>query len=78
MLLHHLDINRVVQSDAGTVEDSYGSVRQSEPPLDSALHDDDSGSVKDFSDDRYSYAGAIVRGVLRGDSECGWFFRDGR
>ena len=27
----------------------------------------------DGSDDGHSYAGIIVRGVLRGDSECGFF-----
>ena len=59
----------VVQSDAGTVEDAHGSVRQLDSPLDSALHDDDSETVKGFSDDGHSYAGTIVRGVLRGDSE---------
>ena len=59
----------VVLSDAGTVEDAHGSVRQFDSPLDSALHDDDSETVKGFSDDGHSYAGTIVRGVLRGDSE---------
>ena len=37
--------------------------------LDSAFNDDDSETVKGFSDDGHSYAGTIVRGVLRGDSE---------
>ena len=59
----------VVQSDAGTVEDAHGSVRQVNSSLDSALHDDDSETVKGFSDDGHSYAGTLVRGVLRGDSE---------
>ena len=59
----------VVLSDAGTVEDAHGSVRQFDSPLDSARHDDDSETVKGFSDDGHSYAGTIVRGVLRGDSE---------
>ena len=59
----------VVLSDAGTVEDAHGSVRQFDSLLDSARHDDDSETVKGFSDDGHSYAGTIVRGVLRGDSE---------
>ena len=59
----------VVQSDAGTVEDDHGSIRHVNSSLHSALHDDDSETVKGFSDDWHSYAGTIVRGVLRGDSE---------
>ena len=60
---------RVVKSDAGSIEDAHGSVRQVNSSLDSALHDDDCETVKGFSDDGHSYAGTIVRGVLRGDSE---------
>ena len=49
----------VVQSDAGTVEDVHGSVRQFDSPLDSALHEDDSETVKGLSDDGHSYAGTV-------------------
>ena len=58
----------VVQSDAGFFEDARGSVEVNSS-LDSALHDDECESVKGFSDDGHSYAGTVVRGVLRGDSE---------
>ena len=37
--------------------------------LDSAVHDDECETVKGLSDDGHSYAGTVVRGVLRGDSE---------
>ena len=59
----------VVHSDAGTVEDVYGSVRHVNSSLDSALHNDDSETVEGFSDDGHSYAGTVVRGILRDDSE---------
>ena len=59
----------VVQSNAGFIEEACGSDRQVYSSLDSALHDDDSETVKGFSDDGHSYAGTVVRGVLRGDSE---------
>ena len=59
----------VVQSDAGTGDDVHGSVRHVNSLLDSALRGDDSETVNGFSDDEHSYAGTIVRGVLRGDSE---------
>ena len=58
----------VVQTDAGIVEDALGSMEVASS-LDSALHDDECESVKGFSDDGHSYAGTVVRGVLRGDSE---------
>ena len=35
----------------------------------SALRDDECDTVKGLSDDGHSYAGTVVRGVLRGDSE---------
>ena len=60
---------RVVQSDAGFSEYVRGSDRQVNSSLDSALHDDDCETVKGISDDGHSYAGTVVRGVLRGDSE---------
>ena len=59
----------VVQTDAGFIEDFRGSGSQVNSSLDSALHDDDSETVKGISDDGHSYAGTVVRGVLRGDSE---------
>ena len=59
----------VVQLDAGSFEDAHGGAQEANSVLDSALHDDDSETVKGFSDDGHSYAGTVVRGVLRGDSE---------
>ena len=44
----------VVQSDAGFIEDARRSDRQVNSSLDSALHDDDSETVKGFSDDGHS------------------------
>ena len=58
-----------VQLDAESLEDARGSAQEVNSVLDSALHDDDSETVKGFSDDGHSYAGTVVRGVLRGDSE---------
>ena len=58
----------VVQTDAGFFEDSRGSIEVNSS-LDSALHDDECETVKGFSYDGHSYAGTVVRGVLRGDSE---------
>ena len=59
----------VVQTDAGFFEDARGSIQEANSSLDSALHDDDSETVEGFSDDGHSYAGTVVRGVLRVDSE---------
>ena len=59
----------VVQPDAGFIGDTDEGNRQVNSSLDSALHDDDDETVKDFSEDGHSYAGTVVRGVLRGDSE---------
>ena len=58
----------VVQS-ADFTEDADKCNRQVNSSLDSALHDDDDETVKDVSEDGHSYAGTVVRGVLRGDSE---------
>ena len=58
----------VVQTNAGFVEDACGSM-EVVSSLDSALHDDECETVKGFSDDGHSYAGTVVRWVLRGDSE---------
>ena len=58
----------VVQTNAGFFEDARGSIEVNSS-LDSALHDDECETVKGFSDDGHSYAGTVVRGVLRGGSE---------
>ena len=59
----------VVQSDADFTEDADKGNRQVNSSLDSALHDDEDETVKDVSEDGHSYAGTVVRGVLRGDSD---------
>ena len=59
----------VVHPDAGIIVDTDGCNRQVNSSLESALHDDDDETFKDVSDDGHSYAGTVVRGVLRGDSE---------
>ena len=59
----------VVQSGAGSVEDTRERDRQVNSSLDAVLYDDDVETVRAYSDDGHSYAGTIVRGVLRGDSE---------
>ena len=59
----------VVQVDAGFSEDTGGGDRQVNSSLDAVTHDDDVETVRAYSDDGHSYAGTIVRGVLRGDSE---------
>ena len=73
MLMADLSSSRsqrmVVQPDAGIIEDADEGNRQVNSSLDSALHDDDDETVKDVSEDGHSYAGTVVRGVLRGDSE---------
>ena len=58
----------VVQTNAGIFEDDRGSLEVFFSQ-DSALHDDECETVKGMSDDGHSYAGTVVRGVLRGDSE---------
>ena len=50
------------------IGDTDDGKRQVNSFLDSALHDDDE-TVKDYSEDGHSYAGTVVRGGLRGDSE---------
>ena len=60
---------RVVLSGAGSIEDAHERCRQVNSSLDSAMQDDDDETVKGLSDDGHSYAGTVVRGVLRGDSE---------
>ena len=59
----------VVQLDAESLEEDRESAQEGNSVLESALHDDDSETVKGFSDEGHSYAGTVVRGVLRGDSE---------
>ena len=59
----------VVQTGAGSVEDTGGSDRQVNSSLDAVDHDDDVETVRAYSDDGHSYAGTIVRGVLKDDSE---------
>ena len=58
----------VVQTNAGNFEDDRGSL-EVVSSQNSALHDDECETVKGLSDDGHSYAGTVVRGVLRGDSE---------
>ena len=59
----------VVQSGAGSIEDTRERARQVNSSLDAVLYDDDEETVRAYSDEGHSYAGTIVRGVLRGDSE---------
>ena len=59
----------VVQSGAGSVEDIRESDRLVNSSLDVVTHEDDVETVRAYSDDGHSYAGTVVRGVLRGDSE---------
>ena len=58
-----------VHAGAGNIEDADDDNHQVISSLESALHDDDDATVKVASDDGHSYAGTIVRGGLRGDSE---------
>ena len=57
-----------VQPNEGMYEDDRRSLEVFFT-LDSALHDEECETVKGLSDDGHSYAGTVVRGVLRGDSE---------
>ena len=57
-----------VLSNAGNFEDGRRSVEVASSQT-SALRDDECDTVKGLSDDGHSYAGTVVRGVLRGDSE---------
>ena len=58
----------VVQTNAGICDGDRG-ILEVISSLDSALHDDECETVKGLSDDGHSYAGTVIRGVLRGDSE---------
>ena len=64
----HSSQQMVVQANAGICEDDRRSLEVISS-LDSALHEDECETVKGLSDDGHSYAGTVVRGVLRGDSE---------
>ena len=59
---------RVLLPDEGIFEDGVHSLEVFSS-LDSAVRDDECETVKGLSDDGHSYAGTVVRGVLRGDSE---------
>ena len=61
----------IVHSEAGNIEDTGEGNRQVNSSLESAFldDDDDDATVKEASDDGHSYAGTMVRGRLRGDSE---------
>ena len=59
---------RAVQPNEGIYDDDRRSLDVCSS-LDSAVHDDECETVKGLSDDGHSYAGTVVRGVLRGDSE---------
>ena len=59
----------VVLAGAGPSEDAHERGREVNSSLASAMQDDDTETVKGLSADGHSYAGTIVRGVLRGDSE---------
>ena len=59
----------VVQSGAGSVEDTREIDRQVNSSLDVVAHEDDVETIRAYSDDGHSYAGTIVRGVLRGNSD---------
>ena len=56
-----------VQPNEGIFEDGVHSLEVFS--LDSAVRDDECETVKGLSDDGHSYAGTVVRGVLRGDSD---------
>ena len=57
-----------VQLNEGIYDDDRRSLEVFSS-LDSAVHDAECETVKGLSDDGHSYAGTVVRGVLRGDSE---------
>ena len=57
-----------VLSNAGNLVDGRGSAEVASSQT-SALREDECDTVKGLSDDGHSYAGTVVRGVLRGDSE---------
>ena len=60
-----------VHPEAVNLEDTDECNRQVNSSLELSLRDDDDDddTVKEISDDGHSYAGAIIRGGLRGDSE---------
>ena len=58
-----------VHPEAINLEDTDECNRQVNSSLELSLQDDDDATVKEASDDGHSYAGTVVRGGLRGDSE---------
>ena len=54
---------------AVNIEDSAESNLQVNSSLEVALRDDDAATIKAVSDDGHSYAGTVVRGGLKRDSE---------
>ena len=64
-----------VHPEAINLEDTDDCNRQVDSSLELSLQDDDDDdddddvTVKEASDDGHSYAGTVVRGGLRGDSE---------
>ena len=58
-----------VHPEAINLEDTDECNREVKSSLELLLQDDDDATVKEASDDGHSYAGTVVRGGLRGDSE---------
>ena len=58
-----------VHPEAINLEDTDECNRQVNSSLELSLQDDDDATVKEASDDGHSYAGTVVRGGLRRDSE---------
>ena len=58
-----------VHPEAINLEDTDECNRQVNSSLELSLQDDDDAAVKEAFDDGHSYAGTVVRGGLRGDSE---------
>ena len=65
-VLHHLDRNRSLSRRMLGILKMIAEVWRGRF---FAMRDDECETVKGLSDDGYSYAGTVVRGVLRGDSE---------
>ena len=72
LLPSHASSSVVQQMDAQINEGNFEVDRRSDEAfssLDSAVRDDECETVKGLSEDGHSYAGTVVRGVLRGQSE---------
>ena len=63
-----LACKRAVQLNGGIYDDGLHSLEDF-TSHDSAVRDNEWETVKGLNDDGRSYAGTVVRGVLRGDSE---------